>query len=642
MKKTAIVFLAVLTIVALVGAFVWIPSKRIRPDDGGHLALAAPGLETIVAKGVASMPIGQLQVHPYNYAATLEIGSEIEFVVERDGHRLRYKDVTFEIVGGRDCATVYFEGTIRGLGEGVVTVKVFLDNDPSVYGYGSIRVVQPRAANHWTQTKRDVSGAAADAAFEASIAGFPASYRPYLRDLHARYPQWVFRPFQTGVDFFDAVANESAYDDNVILLANYADLIKRKQSNDYDRETREYVMKDTGWVSVNEIAVSHFMDPRNYLDEQGIFQFELLTYDESFHTIEGVEGVLRGTFMHEADISYYDAAGLLVPSDKLYSQVIMEAAQVAGVNPYYLAAKIKLEIGASPSRAATGKCPGYEGLYNFYNIGATDGEGNVERGLAWAGEPSGYGRPWTSPERSIKGGAAFLASGYIDAGQFTCYLQKFNVNPDADYDLYRHQYLTNVSGAAAQGIAVFDGYSEMEILNSPIVFSIPVFENMSAADTEKATSLSVAGTTAGTVSHAVILREGPAAFYSAVDDFQLRAGEFVTVLRSVPTNAAFYRSWLLFPTWYEIAVTRDGATYTGYVSEEFVRRGAQTVLAMDETVTLSPILGQPADTVRYLSENTAVATVSPDGVITAQGSGIAVIVAYTAGGTFDCYTVLVE
>ena len=39
------------------------------------------------------------------------------------------------------------------------------------------------------------------------------------------------------------------------------------------------------------------MDPRNFLDENYIFQFLLQSYDGSVHTIEGLNTMLKGTFM---------------------------------------------------------------------------------------------------------------------------------------------------------------------------------------------------------------------------------------------------------------------------------------------------------------------------------------------------------
>ena len=40
-----------------------------------------------------------------------------------------------------------------------------------------------------------------DADFEASISGFPESYKASLRALHAKYPSWKFVPVKTGLDW---------------------------------------------------------------------------------------------------------------------------------------------------------------------------------------------------------------------------------------------------------------------------------------------------------------------------------------------------------------------------------------------------------------------------------------------------------
>ena len=39
--------------------------------------------------------------------------------------------------------------------------------------------------------------------------GFPESYKESLRVLHAEFPSWVFQVQNTGLDWNDAVNNES-------------------------------------------------------------------------------------------------------------------------------------------------------------------------------------------------------------------------------------------------------------------------------------------------------------------------------------------------------------------------------------------------------------------------------------------------
>ena len=48
--------------------------------------------------------------------------------------------------------------------------------------------------------------------FAQSIAGFPQDYQTYLFNLHETYPNWVFIPVDTGLDWNTAVAMELTKD----------------------------------------------------------------------------------------------------------------------------------------------------------------------------------------------------------------------------------------------------------------------------------------------------------------------------------------------------------------------------------------------------------------------------------------------
>ena len=634
-NKLTVVF-SIITVLALTAVYLLHNPALISGDEGAGLMYRPHNLVRDMA---AFCKEGELMVYPAGYQSSVEIGGQVEFIVERDGEILSWHDVSYEIVRGRDCAFMFIDGYLCGMGEGFVAVKAFLDADPEVCSYGSVQVVPSVWMNRYNEFRDDdLSIGIQGMEFEDSISGFPESYKPYLRRLHTKYPNWQFRPFFTGQNFYDAVDAQSLGNKNVTLLANFADLLKSKAPGDYVRDERRYILKDTGWVSVNSFVIARYMDPRNFLDERYIFQFELLTFDEGVHALEGVEGILKGSFMYKSDTSYIDAQGNKIPSDKTYAETILEAGRAANVNPYFIAAKIKNEIGNSPSKSATGTCPGYEGYYNFYNIGATDGEGNIERGLSWASGGPSYNRPWTSPEKSIIGGAQFLAGDYISVGQYTGYLQKFNVNPDADYPLHTHQYQTNVSAAASQGYEAYSGYKEIGILQYDIVFSIPVFEGMGGPATE----ISLGGPTPGIAAADVQLRSGPSAFHNIVGGVTLKTGEGVTVRRCVRTDSSYFRNWMMYPVWYEVECVRDGESYVGFVSEEFLARGASTVLKPGQSCQLDcRITAGVRDTVRYFSENTDVATVSDNGKVVAVSNGVVKIFAYTSCGAMDSVTILV-
>ena len=89
-----------------------------------------------------------------------------------------------------------------------------------------------------------------------------------------------------------------------------------------------------------------------------------------------------------------------------------------------------------------------------------------------------YGRPWTSPKKAIIGGAKFIGSQYIHKSQYTSYLKKFNV---ASKNLYTHQYMGNLRAPWSEAKTSYNAYLKAGVLSSPLVFSIPIYENMNDA-----------------------------------------------------------------------------------------------------------------------------------------------------------------
>ena len=86
-----------------------------------------------------------------------------------------------------------------------------------------------------------------------------------------------------------------------------------------------------------------------------------------------------------------------------------------------------------------------------------------------------YGRPWTTPKKAIVGGAKFIGSQYIHKSQYTSYLKKFNV---ASSNLYSHQYMGNLRAPWSEAKTSYNAYSKAGILSYPLVFSIPIYNNM--------------------------------------------------------------------------------------------------------------------------------------------------------------------
>lgn len=132
------------------------------------------------------------------------------------------------------------------------------------------------------------------------IESFPDSYKPYLYELNKKYPNWKFMALHTGLDWQEVIKNEYANSANLVPIS-YSDNWKCKENNLYNIEI------DDGWVNASRNAVEYTMDTRNFLNYKRIFQFELLSYDET-NNIEGIEKILYGTQFYKNKVSYKDSS----------------------------------------------------------------------------------------------------------------------------------------------------------------------------------------------------------------------------------------------------------------------------------------------------------------------------------------------
>ena len=215
--------------------------------------------------------------------------------------------------------------------------------------------------------------------------GFPQSYAEKLEKLHNKYPNWIFKPLITNLDWNTAVNGErSKHSNQLISLSATSDKSMFCDCHSCLKNGNYVIREASNWVSASKTAVEYYMDPRNFLDEKQIFQFESTSYDGT-QTKEGVEAILAGTWMHDSLISYLTTGQNVKTYDSTtkYSDVIMKAAQDFGMNAYYIASKIKQENGGqtAAATAVNGSTSPFQGIYNYFNIGAYTG---AKDGLAWA------------------------------------------------------------------------------------------------------------------------------------------------------------------------------------------------------------------------------------------------------------------
>ncbi len=317
-----------------------------------------------------------------------------------------------------------------------------------------------------------------DAKFEAYLdtQGFPESYKPYLRTLHAKYPNWNFRAARTGLSWNDVLEREGKLGKSLVSSSAPSSW-KSQAAGAYDPQTGKYTSFDSGgWAAASEKIIAYYLDPRNFINQIGIFQFLTHTYNAETQTSAGLAAVVSGTFLDAA----FPETGFAT-----YADALMEAGRTATVNPYVLASMILVEQGTS----GTGKCisgtvSGYEGYYNYYNIGAykTASMSAVTRGLWYASRSGSYQRPWDGHFASLLGGALFYSENYVKQNKNTLYFKKWNVMNGLE-DVGEGQYMTNVQGAESEAAALRKGY--LSLLDSPMIFEIPIYSGMPDAACRK-------------------------------------------------------------------------------------------------------------------------------------------------------------
>ncbi len=300
--------------------------------------------------------------------------------------------------------------------------------------------------------------------FETQLAAFPEDYKAALTALHQLHPSWNFIAYETDLDWTAVQKLENRLGWSYIndgIISHYS-----TAGGSYDWETDTYFVKEgSNWYQAHPDMVAFFMDPRNFLNENDIFQFELLAFSPASQTEEAIALMLDGTFMEGK--TTMNLAGAEVS----YARAFLDAANNAGVSAFHLVARCIQEVGWGGSSCSLGTYPGYEGYYNFFNIGAYTG---AKDGMIYA-----KNNGWNTPYKAILAGGDFISSNYIARGQNTPYFQKYNVVEKNN--VAGHQYMTNVAAARSEGRIQKNKYIDLGMLETGFTFSIPVYKNMPAS-----------------------------------------------------------------------------------------------------------------------------------------------------------------
>ncbi len=270
-------------------------------------------------------------------------------------------------------------------------------------------------------------------------------FKQKIKSLQAQYPNWTFKVLYTDLNWYDVIANEyvghnSGPRNMIQATTNY--------QGQWICPICSYT--NSSWRCASQAAIQYMMDPRNSLNASDIFQFEELTINGC--DINAINAMISGTFLQG------------------HGNEIANSANATNINPYYIIARLIQEQGRNGSATSSGA----SGYYNPFNIGATgnsDAE-EIQNAINYA-----KNQGWNTLEKAITGGVNFIAKDYINQGQNTLYLQKFDVENKYN-GLYWHQYMQNLMAAQSEGNTLRKTYVDINSVGSAHTFVIPLYKNM--------------------------------------------------------------------------------------------------------------------------------------------------------------------
>lgn len=273
-------------------------------------------------------------------------------------------------------------------------------------------------------------------------------YKESLENLKLAHPNWNFKFLYTGLNFSDAVSGE--------YEVRSANLVPTSYGGEWISGTALY---DTGWYGASEKAIARFMDPRNFLNEVDVFQFQDVNdYLYGVCTLEGIQEQVNNSFLKD------------------YATDIDIACRNENVNPYYIIARLFQENGRNPSNG-TYKMNGGDGkyYYNPFNIGAT---GNSKSEVYNNALARAKREGWDTMVKALQGGIYFCKKNWLENYQNTLYQNKFDIDSTNGTSLYSHQYMQNLFGAYNEAKSLQGMYDRTGRLDSDFTFIIPLYENM--------------------------------------------------------------------------------------------------------------------------------------------------------------------
>ena len=409
---------------------------------------------------------------------TLNVYAETNYVIFSDTNNIRTGPSTsYEKIGMENVGSIYYlissDLVADEKKDGSCDAGWYKINYDGQTGY-----VCSEYVNAVLEPEEETTEATTACQAEMKAAGFPASYWNSLCSLKESHPNWQFKAVQTGLDFSSAVNRFTSCGDSLLQTSN----------SEWIDSSCSYT--EGGFVSVNQKAVAYYLDPRNFLTEKYIFQFEDNRYNSALegHYADIAREIVDGAQFYK----YHKNLGYDIAND------IVEGGKTYNVNPTHLASRMYQELGTTdrlknlyqgtfageisyaPENEDGTHYYDFRGYYNFYNIGVTGFCVRGGGGATYCGMRKAISMGWNSVNKAIVGGAQFLYNDYISVGQYTSYLERFNVVPTSSSSLYLHYYMANMQAPSSEASTAYNAYKNLGLLDSAFIFYIPVYNNMDA------------------------------------------------------------------------------------------------------------------------------------------------------------------
>ncbi|MBO5208746.1 MAG: Ig-like domain-containing protein [Lachnospiraceae bacterium] len=463
-----------------------------------------------------------------------------------------------------------------------------------------------------------IGGISAYSTSYEDVEAFPAGYQSALLKLKETHPNWIFVPLNTKLDFNTVVSKQMGE----------RSLIQKTSSNSSKGWVGASCPSESGWYYATEDAVAYYLNPCNFLTETYIFQFEQLTFNSSYHSEAAVQSFLNSTFMK----------GTIPGENQTYAQAFYQIGKDRKLSPIHLASRVYQEQGQGNSALISGTYSGYEGYYNYFNVGVygSSTTEKVVRGLTYA-----KSQGWNTRYLSLKGGAATIGNNYIRKCQDTIYLEKFNVDSNSPYGLYNHQYMQNIQAPASEASTTKKMYTNAGSLNSAFVFKIPVYQNMPGLKLDqtqvtmnKGESVTLTASVNGTgLDSSKVTWTSDDTTVATVANGTITAQNVGTanITASYEGNAVVCK-----------VTVNNHLSGISFEQEEYILRRPDTVVTDGENLSTEAddnvstialqVIFEPEDTtddktIAWSSSNKKIATVDANGVVTAIATGEATITA---------------